>query len=558
VLAAALGIAWPPGALTGDSAAQRTASAQATSVLHVKAVLTDTEGRPMPVPRHALLVSDNPATAPPRRIVTGLDGTVDVRLPPGNYTVESDRPFAFDGKAYQWTQIIDIVAGRDATLELTAGNATIESVAPADAVPGVAPPGNDPSLLLPRWQDSVVAIWTATSRATGFIVDMRGLVVTTRRAIDDPMSVAVQLTPALKVAARVLAADRERDTAVLWIDPKAIDTVRPVPLECAPSAARAVADGQELFAIGAPLRGPKSLASAVVGRVEPHAIEADFRIRPSAAGGPVFAASGTVVGMTSVVDEADEKRSGGSRVVPAAVVCELLTSAEEKRRAATPPSGAHLPVEPQKLFPVAALDDLAARRVGNLAPSQMSSSAFDVTFITPVQIHGARRRWEQASDGARGSDVRGPDAIQDRARLLTDFGDWSEYFADSPPVLLVRVTPKFVEGFWTKVGRGAASTQGVVLPPIKRLKPGFARLRAFCGTAEVTPIHPFAIEQRVSESDAIREGLYVFDPGALGPHCGTVKLVLYSEKDPEKGDTLTVDPAIVQKIWQDLTKMGSG
>ena len=31
------------------------------------------------------------------------------------------------------------------------------------------------------------------------------------------------------------------------------------------------------------------------------------------------------------------------------------------------------------------------------------------------------------------------------------------------------------------------------------------------------PIHPFKLEQRVSESDAIYEGLYVFDPGALGP-----------------------------------------
>ena len=62
-------------------------------------------------------------------------------------------------------------------------------------------------------------------------------------------------------------------------------------------------------------------------------------------------------------------------------------------------------------------------------------------------------------------------------------------------MLLVRVTPKLVEGFWTKVGRAAASTQGVSVPPIKRMTAGFARLRAFCGEAEVTPIHPFKLEQ---------------------------------------------------------------
>jgi hypothetical protein len=77
-------------------------------------------------------------------------------------------------------------------------------------------------------------------------------------------------------------------------------------------------------------------------------------------------------------------------------------------------------------------------------------------------------------------------------------------------------------------------------------------MRAFCGDAEVTPIHPFKFEQRVSESDAIYEGLYVFDPGALGPHCGTVKLVMYSEKEPEKSDTRVVDPRVLQQIWQDF------
>ncbi len=90
------------------------------------------------------------------------------------------------------------------------------------------------------------------------------------------------------------------------------------------------------------------------------------------------------------------------------------------------------------------------------------------------------------------------------------------------------------------------------MPPIKRFTSGFSRMRAFCGVAEVLPIHPFKLEQRVSESDAIYEGLYVFDPGALGPHCGTVKLELYSEKEPQKADTLVVDPKVIQQIWLDF------
>jgi hypothetical protein len=92
----------------------------------------------------------------------------------------------------------------------------------------------------------------------------------------------------------------------------------------------------------------------------------------------------------------------------------------------------------------------------------------------------------------------------------------------------------------------------VELPPFKRFKSGFARMRAFCGTAEVTPVHPFQLEQRISERDTIHEGLYVFDPGAFGPHCGTVKLVMFGAKEPDKGETTIVDPQVVQQIWQDF------
>src|SRR4029450_2143779 len=134
-------------------------------------------------------------------------------------------------------------------------------------------------------------------------------------------------------------------------------------------------------------------------------------------------------------------------------------------------------------------------------------------------------------------------------RPLMDFSNWSDYVADYPPVLLVRITPRLVEGFWTTVGRMAAHTQGVSLPPIKRIKSGFGRLRAFCGDAGGARIHPFRLEQRVSETEAIYEGLYVFDPAAFGPHCAGVKLMLYSEKEPEKPGTKPAPPAPVRGFW---------
>jgi hypothetical protein len=226
-------------------------------------------------------------------------------------------------------------------------------------------------------------------------------------------------------------------------------------------------------------------------------------------------------------------------------------SAKQKMRDASPPSAALLPVEPDRPFPPDALADAAARRAG-ASPYQVTSSDFDIAFITPPLVYAARHRWDSPDGRARGSEARWSDSAQDRVRLLTDFGAWSEYVEDVPPVLLVRVTPRFVEGFWTMVGRGAAYTQGVSIPPIKRFKPGFSRLRAYCGAAEVTPVHAFVLERRVSGDTAIREGLYAFDPGALGPACGAVKLVLFSEKAPDKGDAKVVDAGVLEQVWRDF------
>ena len=523
------------------------ASGQALGVLHIKVVVIDAEQNATPVPGHALLISDNPPSAPPRRIVTTRDGTANVRLRPGNYTVESDRPVAFQGRNYQWTERVDVAAGRDAVLELTAANADAEPLTSATTASS-EPLETDPSFLLPQWQRSVVAIWTPTTRASGFMVDAKGLIATNQRVIGDATAVEVQLTPEVKVRGRVLAADPARDVAVLWIDPMVAASARPVPLECAQAARPPVVEGQELFAMGAPLREQRGMTPGTVSRVEPRSIVADFRLAPGSAGGPVFTAGGGVVGITSVVADNDDRRA--SRVVRVEAACDVLASAALKMKDAAPPDGTHLPVEPVRSFPTDALKAEAQRRVGSLSPPRMSSSDFDVAFITPVLIYGAHYQSGQAGfrDRGQGASDVGSDAL----RPLRDFSNWSEYVADFRPVLLIRVTPRLVESFWATVARGAAMTQGASLPPIKHFKSGFSRMRAFCGDAEVTPIHPFRLERRVAETDAIYEGLYVFDPGALGPHCGAVKLVLYSEKEPEKGDTRLVDPNVIQRIWQDF------
>jgi len=518
-------------------------ASQAGATLHIKIVLTDADGTTTPVARHRLLISDNPTSAPPRVVTTGVDGTADVTLKPGNYTVESDKPVSFHGKTYQWTQTLDVVAGRDTTLQLSAKNADSESSGAVAS--GVQSLETEPSLLLPRWQDSVVAVWTPTMRASGFVVDGKGLITTHQRGIGTATSAEVQLTPSVKVTAHVLATDSARDVAVLWIDPSALSAVKPIPLGCAQPKST-LGDRQEIFAIGAPLRHEKDMTSGTV---------VELLLTHGEEGGPIFTADGTLVGMTSLPAKADkdDETRGSARVIRTTDLCEVMSSAEKKMASATPPAGTHLPIEPNWPLPVEAFKNAADHRAGSLSPYQMTGSTFVVSFITPIMTYGTQYQSEQMSRRTRrGKDSRTIEIDPVLVKPILDFGNWSEYVEDFPSVLLVRVTPKQVEGLLTKFARGAAYTQGVALPPITRAKAGFSRMRTYCGDKEVAPIHPFTVEHRISETEAAYEGLYVFDPKALSTSCGTVKFEMYSDKEPDRADVRLVDPAILQQIAQDF------
>src|SRR5258705_1966423 len=504
------------------------ASAQALSTLHITVTLADSTGKTTPVARHALLISDEPPTKEPRRILTTVAGTADITLRPGRYAVESDQPVAFEGKSYEWSQRIDVVAVRDATLELTAGNASVGTS--TAAATSATPSDTDPSFLAAQWQDSVVALWTPTQHASGFVVDPRGLIVTNQRVVGTATSVEAQFAHDIKVVATVLASDPTRDVAILRVNPSVIASLRPLPLGCGQTRP-SVANGQELYAIGAGMTGQKDLTPGDVTGVGPRLLLSDLRLARGSAGGPAFAA-GALVGFTTVDDREPDSRSD-TRVVRIDQACEVMASAETKMAVAMPPDATRLPLDPPPVA-VSALSEAVKNRAGSLSPYPMSTTNFDLAFMTPVHIYGAR------------------DQVP---RPVMDFGSWSEYLADYPRAVVVRVTPKMVEGLWAKVACGAAMTQGMALPSMKRAKSGFLRMRAFCGDTEVTPIHPFVVEHRISETEAIDEGLYLFEPAAFGPTCSAVRLTVYSENEPDKGDTRVVDQKVLEQITRDFAPL---
>ena len=507
---------------------------QAASILRVRVALRDASQALVPVARHLLLVSDNPATREPRRLMTGADGTATVTLPPGSYTVESDRPVPFLGSAYQWTQMIDLPAGREAVLELTNENAETVSM-PADA----AAPRVEPLSLLTKWQPSLVAIWSPTGRATGFVVDARGLIATDQAAIGRATQVAVQLSPVRKVTGRVLVSDADRGVAFVHVNPEIVANVPPVPV-CA-GAAPPFDDGQDVVALTMPLRGPIDAVDGEVTTLGARAVETDLRLTFGGAGGPALNADGVVIGMTSLPPVVDPRRVRDPIIIRMPVFCDALAAARDAVVAAIAPEASELPVEP------ATPANAAPVKASSTPPPVIPSSEFEVTLITPPAVQRGLDRAEWTG-GAGG---RTPEA-EARLGRITDFGTWSDYFADNPRVLIVRVTPKLVEGFWRRLAREAARTQGAELPPLKAFAGSFARLTLTCGARPVAPIHPFVLEHRLPDSATLREGLYVFDPATITPQCGEVTLLIYADKEPQRPSTLTIPPEILAQLHKDF------
>ena len=502
------------------------AAAQQTGLLRITVVVPDADGTPFPVPRAQLLISDNPSTREPRRVRTGPDGAVEIALPAGNYTIESDIPVRVGARTFAWTQTLDVAAGRDTVLQLTATNADADVDGAAALGTGAATHA-DGAAILNKWQTSIAEIWTPTRHATGFVIDSRGLIATSDRAIADATDVHVEFgnaTERVKVAGRVVASERTKGVAIIWVDPDVTKSRAPIVPSCGATAPAAIAHDDKIAALIAPMLEPKTAIPGSAIRPDAQSFRADWRLDDGSAGGPVFTAGGDAIGIT-VGDDEDMTpgRRADSYVIPLRNACSVIAAAEQKIANAMPPSATRLRTELG--LPRAKMARVDPKKPP-LMPPVIRAADYDIALLTPPLIR--------------------PDRIQSNTRNF--FGYWQAYVNNAPDVLLVRISPQFEESIWRTIARGAASTQGVMLPPMPSFSANFGHMRAYCGASEVMPIHQLRIEIPVQKRDPIRDAAYVFALDDFGPHCGTVRFELFAEKSPNRGDMRTIDPALFTKV----------
>src|SRR3984957_19405438 len=180
------------------------------------------------------------------------------------------------------------------------------------------PNGDDDNPLLPFFRGLPMPRHPGVAHAqgSGFLISPDGLLLTNAHVVDGATQVTVKLSDHREFKAKVLGADRSSDIAVLKIDARDLPTVQL-------GNSDQLAVGDYVLAIGEPFGLEETATAGIVsakGRSLPGDgyvpfIQTDAAVNPGNSGGPLFDATGAVVGINAQI----YSNSGGYQGVAFAI-----------------------------------------------------------------------------------------------------------------------------------------------------------------------------------------------------------------------------------------------
>ncbi len=359
--------------------------------VRVRVILVDQDLNQKPVPFFVVSLKCGAKAA---EVKTGLEGTAEAQLQPGRCTVSSPKAAELGSRRFSWN-IQVALSGPEQNIDLlTNDNAKVEeTAAPASSAKAAT---NDLTEQFKRLKNTVVTVRSESGHGTGFFVDGKGFILTNQHVVGNSEYLAVQFDRTHKVVAKLIAADLQKDVALLSVNIAALPNASPAPLYRAEGSRAPVQEGERVFTIGSPLSLDKIITTGIVSKVEPHTIMSDININPGSSGGPLFNSAGQVIGLTTF-----GTRGEGGPGVSGIVRIEAALALLDQNRAnakGTPPPGALLPVEPLIPYPIEGLKEaLRARKrcgwkntihAGIILPLEISIAPFPhLPWIT-----GSRRR----------------------------------------------------------------------------------------------------------------------------------------------------------------------
>ena len=154
-------------------------------------------------------------------------------------------------------------------------------------------------------------------QGSGFIISSDGLILTNAHVVREAKEVTVKLSDRREFSAKVLGTDPATDIAVLRIDANNLPVVRL-------GDSRRIEVGDPVMAIGSPYGFEQTATSGIVsakGRSLPNDavvpfIQTDAAVNPGNSGGPLFDATGAVVGVNSQIYSQSGGFQGLSFAIP--------------------------------------------------------------------------------------------------------------------------------------------------------------------------------------------------------------------------------------------------
>jgi putative serine protease PepD len=151
---------------------------------------------------------------------------------------------------------------------------------------------------------------------SGFVASAGGDVITNAHVVENASSVKVKIGDGPTLKARIVGRDVSSDIAVLKVDPGE-QTLRPLPL----GDSSAVKVGDPTYAIGNPYGLSRTLTTGVVSALQRQinapngfsiddVIQTDAALNPGNSGGPLFDATGHVIGVNSQIETSSNGVSG--------------------------------------------------------------------------------------------------------------------------------------------------------------------------------------------------------------------------------------------------------
>jgi serine protease Do len=228
------------------------------------------------------------------------------------------------------------------------------------------------------------------AQGSGFIVSSDGVILTNAHVVENANEVTVKLSDRREFKAKVLGSDKTSDLAVLKVDAKNLPTVRI-------GNSDQLNVGDYVLAIGQPF-GLEETATAGIVSATSRAlpgdgyvpfIQTDAAVNPGNSGGPLFDASGAVVGINSQI----YSNSGGYQGVSFAIPINLAKQVQEQivktGRVAHGRLGVHVQAVDQSLADSFGLDSPAGALVSSVEPDSAAAEAGLKAGDVILQFNGA-------------------------------------------------------------------------------------------------------------------------------------------------------------------------